>query len=114
MAVGRYQRKGGNTNNKKKAVDLSVAGSSGYGYYCPEGIPAEAALLATLGAFAVAFGVLYMEVTMATARRKRNTSSKSLYHQHIFDTIWNGRSFFTKIESTNHTTGTVQHSKGYS
>ena len=93
MGVGgyRHRSKGQTSNNKKKAVDLSVAGSSGYGYYCPEGIPAEAALLATLGAFAVAFGVLYMEVTMATARRKRNTSNKSLYHQHIFDSIWNGR-----------------------
>ena len=56
-----------------RQVDLDSAGS-GYGkseYYCPEGIPVETALFAVLGAAGLAFGILFMAVTMITARRRK-------------------------------------------
>ena len=51
-------------------------------------------MLATLGAFAVAFGVLYMEVTQATGRRKRSEPSlKSTVAEHFYSLLWSGRVF---------------------
>lgn len=63
-------------------TDLTAA-NSGYeeSSYCPSGIPVETALFALLGAFAVAFAVLYTTLTMLTAmdgRRKRRSSSSSM------------------------------------
>ena len=57
-------------------MDLDVAASGGgYGHTeCPQGIPVEFALLSILAAFGVAFGVLYMALTLQTmGRRKRST-----------------------------------------
>ena len=56
-----------------RQVDLDTAGS-GYGkseYYCPEGVPVETALFAVLGAAGLSFGILFMAVTMITARRRK-------------------------------------------
>ena len=59
------------SNRKGKQLDLQAA-ASGYGSYCPEGIPVEQAIFGILAAFGVAFGVLYRAVTLKTnARRKR-------------------------------------------
>ena len=56
-------------------------GSHGSGYgshsYCPEGIPIETALFAVTGAAALAFGILFMAITMITMmgrRRRRETN----------------------------------------
>ena len=57
--------------------DLSGAGSGGSGYgggYCPEGIPVELGLLTILAAFGVAFGVLYIALTLTTAKRRKKRS----------------------------------------
>ena len=84
-------------------ADLSVAasgyGHSGYGHetYCPEGVPVEAALLAILGAFGAAFGVLYTAITMITAAKRKKRSSDSEYpdvieaEDMLSDTVWLGR-----------------------
>ena len=60
--------------------DLSGAASgSGYGGgYCPEGIPVELGLLTILAAFGVAFGVLYLALTLTTGKRKKRNVDKSL------------------------------------
>ena len=87
------------------AADSSYGGQSGYGsghsgydghsgygghssysskighekseYYCPEGVPAETAIFATLAAAGLSFGVLFMAITMITGmeRRKREAPS---------------------------------------
>lgn len=46
---------------------------SGYGGDCPEGVPVEFGLLSILAAFGVAFGVLYMALTiqLGLGRKKR-------------------------------------------
>ena len=55
--------------------DLSGAASgSGYGGYCPEGVPVELGLLTILAAFGVAFGVLYRALTATTATRRKKRS----------------------------------------
>jgi hypothetical protein len=54
----------------ERQADLAGA-YSGYGSYCPEGIPAETAIFAILGAFGVAFGILFRAVTLITGRRRR-------------------------------------------
>lgn len=46
---------------------------SGYGGSCPEGIPVEFGLLSILAAFGVAFGVLYMALTIITGKRKKRS-----------------------------------------
>ena len=76
------------------AKDLAVA-ASGYGHetYCPEGVPVEAALLAILGGFAAAFGVLYTAITMITgaARKKRRSESEAeSLEDELSDTVWMG------------------------
>ncbi len=56
----------------REARQSDLAGAySGYGSYCPEGIPVETAIFAILGAFGVAFGVLYRAVTLITGGRRR-------------------------------------------
>ena len=52
---------------------------SGYGSYCPEGIPVEQAIFAILAAFAASFGFLFRAITLITGRRKkRDLTSSSL------------------------------------
>ena len=51
----------------------AAASGSGHGG-CPEGIPVEFGLLAILAAFGVAFGVLYMALTLTTAGRRKRSS----------------------------------------
>ena len=85
-----------------RQVDLESAGS-GYGkseYYCPEGIPVETALFAVMGAAGLAFGVLFMAVTMITmppvGRKKRraysndSTENGSPVSVVFSDLIWEG------------------------
>ena len=59
--------------------------SSGYGHYCPEGIPVETALFAVLAAAGLSFGALFMTVTMITGarrkRKRRSGESESSLHQ---------------------------------
>ena len=92
-----------------KQIDLESAASgdlegaaSGYGHevYCPEGIPVETALFALLGASAIAFGILFMEITMITGakRKKREVTasndvtviSESGYFNGLADLAWQG------------------------
>jgi len=58
-----------------KQADLSAA-ASGFGGYCPEGIPVETAIFGILGAFGVAFGVLYRAVTIKTGGRRKRRDTK--------------------------------------
>ena len=58
-------------SRQSRQADLYGAASSGYGSYCPEGIPVEQAIFAILAAFGVAFGVLYRAITMGRRRRRR-------------------------------------------
>ena len=81
---------------------LHGAFSSGGGYStCPEGIPAETAILTLLGAFGLAFGILYRAVTLAGRRRKKrdiisnvgNIEPQSLMDEisnHLADLYWWG------------------------
>ena len=81
---------------ERNELDL-VAAASGYGGYCPEGIPAELAILGLLGAFAVAFGVLYRAVTLKTAgrRKRRDTEDSMDYVGKLQDFIWIGKQKIT-------------------
>ena len=59
--------------------DDQLVAASGHGGYCPEGIPAEFALLSILAAFGVAFAVLYRALTLTTGgmkRKRRDASSE--------------------------------------
>ena len=69
----------------KRDDDLHGIWSSGYGghSYCPEGIPVETALFAILGASALAFGILFMAVTMKTGGRKRKKRDTYDYDSYI-------------------------------
>ena len=70
-------------------MDLQVAASGGgYGHTeCPQGIPVEFALLSILAAFGVAFGVLYMALTLTTAaRRKRSVDNPELEKDNMCET----------------------------
>ena len=58
------------SRDTRQADDLDGA-FSGYGHYCPEGIPVEQAIFALLAAFAVAFGILFRAVTLITGKRRR-------------------------------------------
>ena len=51
--------------------DDQLVAASGHGGYCPEGIPAEFALLSILAAFGVAFGVLYRALTLTTGMKRK-------------------------------------------
>lgn len=78
----------------ERQVDLAGA-ASGYGSYCPEGIPVETAIFGLLGAFGVAFGVLYRAVTLKTARRRRRFAvieDEPVSRQTvIYDMAWAGK-----------------------
>lgn len=69
----------------KRDDDLHGVMSSGYGghSYCPEGIPVETALFALLGASALAFGILFMAVTLKTGGRKRKKRNAYDYDSYI-------------------------------
>ena len=85
-----------------RQADLQPIGDSGYGkseYYCPEGIPVETALFATLAAAGLSFGILFMAVTMITmpAKRKRRKASSTSFENMsssiggvISDLLWEG------------------------
>ena len=86
-----------------RQADLEPIGDSGYGhseYYCPEGIPVETALFATLAAAGLSFGILFMAVTMITMppmKRKRRKASSSQFENFgssiggsISDLLWEG------------------------
>ena len=86
-----------------RQADLQPVGDSGYGkseYYCPEGIPVETALFATLAAAGLSFGILFMAVTMITMppmKRKRRKASSSTLEDIgssvggvISDLLWEG------------------------
>ena len=60
-------------NVPKKSRNDMFKHRSGYGGSCPEGIPVEFGLLSILAAFGVAFGVLYMALTIITGRRKKRS-----------------------------------------
>lgn len=84
------------TSRTSRAVDLYAA-ASGYGSYCPEGIPVELALCLLLGGFALAFGILYRAVTKKTGRRrkKRFMELRTMleeYQERLADFLWWGRS----------------------
>lgn len=86
-----------------RAVDLYAA-ASGYGGYCPEGIPVELALCLLLGGFALAFGILYRAVTKITGgrrRKKRFLTVRSVleeYQERLADFLWWGRSALLSVE----------------
>ena len=82
--------------------DLSAA-QDGYGYepihtsFCPDGVPLEFALLSLLAAFGVAFGVLYVALTMGK-RSFRDIGEESEHQGDIImflgsqlaDLLWSG------------------------
>ena len=72
----------------ERQADLQGAFSSGGGY-CPDGIPVETAILGLLGAFGVAFGVLYRAVTVTTGGRKKRDISVGIEPQSVMDEIAN-------------------------
>ena len=80
-------------SRSERQADLAGAFSSGGGY-CPEGIPVETAIFAILGAFGVAFGILFRAVTAITGgRRKRDTEPNSVWEEvgnHVADLFWWG------------------------
>ena len=93
----------------EKQLDLDSAASgdlegaaSGYGHevYCPEGIPVETALFALLGAAALSFGILFMEITMITGAKRKKREIKRYddfdnmldngYFSGLSDLAWQG------------------------
>ena len=69
-----------NEPRSEKQLDLESA-ASGYGHelYCPEGIPVETALFALLGAAALSFGILFMEITMITGAKRKKRDTRTSY-----------------------------------
>ena len=76
---------------------------SGHGYeyepihtsFCPDGVPLEFALLSLLAAFGVAFGVLYVALTMAQGGRQHSddmslSDNFLLWESNIADLVWAG------------------------
>ena len=72
----------------ERQADLQGAFSGGGGY-CPDGIPVETAILGLLGAFGVAFGVLYRALTITTGGRKKRNISVGIEPQSLLDEIAN-------------------------
>ena len=88
-------------HSSRQISDLEAA-PSGYGYepihtsFCPDGVPLEFALLSLLAAFGVAFGVLYVALTMAGRKRRRREAGSFeanflLFDSNLADLIWSGR-----------------------
>jgi len=78
---------------KTRQADQIMAGS-GYGSYCPSGIPIELAICLLLAGWSAAFGILYRAVTLKTAgRRKRfanEISQEKEMEDEINDLFWLG------------------------
>ena len=92
MAKYKYKRATFDLNSAGTTYDLAGA-ASGYGGYCPEGIPVETAIFGLLAAFGVAFGILYRAVTLKTAgrRKKRDSNDQVDYVGKLQDFIWMGK-----------------------
>ena len=82
---------GGGEESEITQVDESALSGFGGDYYCEEGIPTEAALLALLAAFAVSYAILYMASTTNTGRKKRELSLRD----QIQDIFWGGKNYYT-------------------
>ena len=80
------------------AGDLYGAAQSGFGngHGCEQGIPVDAALLATLAAFAVSFAVLYMASTTNMAKRKK----RATISDYIMDVMWTGKWMSVPLSGT--------------
>lgn len=78
---------------KTRQADL-IGAESGYGSYCPSGIPIELAICLLLAGWSAAFAILYRAVTLKTAgRRKRFANEKSeedVMEDKINDLFWWG------------------------
>ncbi len=74
-------------SRQPRQADL-VGAFSGYESSCPEGIPAEIAILTLLGAFGVTFGILYRAVTVATGGRKRRKKRADFFQNPPPDSVW--------------------------
>lgn len=87
----KYKRAAYDLNSAATTYDLAGA-ASGYGGYCPEGIPVETAIFGLLAAFGVAFGVLYRAVTLKTGgRRKKRDTNELDYKGRLQDFVWMGK-----------------------
>ena len=62
--------------NVRQDLFSAASGSGLGGHYCPEGVPVELGLLSILAAFGVAFGVLYIALTLTTAGRRKKRSEE--------------------------------------
>lgn len=88
-------------------MDDLKAAPSGHGYeyeqihtsFCPDGLPLDFALLTLLAAFGVAFGVLYVALTMASGGRRSDSSSSldqgllAMLGSNLADLLWSGMQF---------------------
>ena len=63
---------------EKQGLGGLFGAASGDGHYCPEGVPVELGLLSILAAFGVAFGVLYIALTIATGRRRKRSLEREV------------------------------------
>ena len=72
--------------------------------HCSQGVPTELALLSLLGAFAVAYGILYTASTMNAGRRKKRGSSSSSAPvpnlEKMLDLIWMGKFPFSILSKS--------------
>lgn len=85
----------------RQFADLSAA-QDGYGHeqvftsFCPDGVPLEFALLSLLAAFGVAFGVLYVALTMGKRSLSRDVSEEEegdiimFLGSQLVDLLWSG------------------------
>lgn len=86
-----------------RQLDLAGA-ASGYGSYCPEGIPIEQALCLLLAGFALAFGILWTTLTKLTGRRKRKRAAETEvslleeFQDHSSDMLWWGMSNYRDLK----------------
>ena len=85
---------GVNPQYQNSINDLVGASSgSGYGGYCPEGVPTEFAMLSILAAFGVSFGILYRTFTLETGGRKKRSEDEDYGGalQVAADYFWHGK-----------------------
>ena len=95
--------------------DLSAA-QDGYGHeqvhtsFCPDGVPLDFALLSLLAACGVAFGVLYVALTMGKRSLARDLSSESEEEEEgdiimflgsqLADLLWSGMAVQSSTQET--------------